>query len=86
MKRRNAEVRDYYRLRYVGEPDYCAVTQSLAHTVVYAREDDDSYRSEIWVKDLESGKSVRVTAGGGYECSPRLTEDGDVACGAAPGT
>ena len=76
MKRRNAEVRDYYRLRYVGEPDYCAVTQSLAHTVVYAREDDDSYRSEIWVKDLESGQSVRVTAGGGYECSPRLSEDG----------
>lgn len=76
MKKRKAVLEDYYRLRYLGQPDYCAAAQRLAYTVAGADRETDGYSSEVWVKDLGTGESRRVTAGGGYESSPRLSADG----------
>ena len=76
MKKRNAVIEDYYRLRYLGQPDYCGVTQCLAYAVASGDRETDGYGSEVWVKELRTGKSRRVTAGGRCESNPRLSADG----------
>ena len=64
MKKRNAVIEDYYRLRYLGQPDYCGVTQCLAYAVASGDRETDVYGSEVCVNELRSGKRRRVTAGG----------------------
>jgi hypothetical protein len=51
MAKQNAKIEDYYRLRYVGQPDYCGAKNRLAYTRVYADQTLDCYRSQIWIKD-----------------------------------
>lgn len=77
MAKQNAKIEDYYRLRYVGQPDYCGAKNRLAYTRVYADQALDCYRSQIWIKELETGAEEKITAGGLYENYPRLSPDGD---------
>lgn len=77
MEKRRAVVEEYYRLRYAGQPDYCGGKNRLAYVIAYADQAQDCYRSEVYVKELQTGQVSRVTAGGRYENAPRLSPDGE---------
>lgn len=77
MAKKNAVIEEYYRLRYAGQPDYCGKKDRLAYAIAYGDQGMDCYRSEVYVKELQTGRAFRVTAGGLYENYPRLSPDGE---------
>lgn len=74
--KRNSTIDDYYAIRYVGSPDYCAKVEKLAYSKAYADKELGCYVSRIIVKDLKSGLESVISAGGKYESNPRFSPDG----------
>lgn len=74
--KRKSVLEDYYRIQYVGTPDYCDVKQLLAYTLSRAIEGSDRYKQQIVVKNVSTGEEQIVTAGGDAERNPRFSSDG----------
>lgn len=71
-----SELSELFRLKYPGQADYNAACNKLAYIIAFACEEDMLTHNEVYVKDLNTGKTERVTAGGIKENCPRLSPDG----------
>lgn len=73
MKRLSA-LEDYYKMNYIGMPDYCRCAGMAAFTVSVPKERE--YLSRIEMMDVHTGKTECVSAGGRHETMPRFSPDG----------
>ena len=61
MKRLSA-LEDYYKMNYIGMPDYCRCAGLAAWTVSVPKERE--YLSRIELMDVHTGRTECVSAGG----------------------
>lgn len=74
--RRLMEIDDLFRMRIVDDPHVDPSGRRVAFTVTRLDRDDNTYRSQIWQLDLESGELAALTAGQHRDGNPRWSPDG----------
>ena len=67
---------DFYRFNFVSTPDYNAQSAQVAYVSSRANKQENRYDQQILVKNLNSGETRVITAGGWAETNPRFTADG----------
>ena len=78
MRKSLSTTRDYYDFSYVGTPDFCAEKNLLAYTQSRADEKSGAYIQQVIVKNIVTGDTEVITAGGSSEDNPRFSYGGDV--------
>ena len=72
---RDVEFEDYYRMNYVGMPDYCKKANAICYTVTKPQK--RSYRQSIVLKNQKDGREETIHAGGEQETFPRFCPQSD---------
>lgn len=76
MAKRLPEPGDYYRLRFVSTPDYCAAKELFAYVSAYADRENHRYVRQVCVQSV-GGEQRVIAAGGCDEFNPRFSPDGN---------
>lgn len=74
--KRLMEIDDLFRMRIVDDPCVDPSGRLVAFTVTRLDRDGNTYRSQIWQLDLQSGDLVALTAGEHRDGNPRWSPDG----------
>ena len=75
-EKRCVEADDLFRMAQVNDPNVAPAGRTVAYTVTMLDKDDNRYRAAIWMFDLESGSSARLTSGEYRDGAPRWSPDG----------
>ena len=76
MARRSVSVQDLFELRSVDDPMVDPVGSQIAFVVTWIEQEDDCYRSSIWVRDFATGDQIRLTSGRYRDSKPAWSPDG----------
>ena len=67
---------DLYAINWLGDCDISPDGKRVAYTVTRLDRDEDTYKSAIWMVDVESSVTRQFTAGAKRDSAPRFSPDG----------
>ena len=67
---------DLFRLQLVSDPQPSPDGKTLAYVVTRLNQDEDEYRSSIWLLPLDDGEPRQLTNGAARDSVPRWSPDG----------
>src|SRR6476646_1196834 len=73
---RPIEPDDYYKIQRVGDSKLSPDGRYVLYTVQTVRREQNDRVTHIWVADLQTGKSRRISTAGVNSTGPKWTPDG----------
>ncbi len=74
--RRGMEIDDLFRMKIVDDPDVNPSGTHIVFNVTWLDKQANTYRSQLWLHDLDGGQLHPLTAGTSRDTSPRWSPDG----------
>jgi dipeptidyl aminopeptidase/acylaminoacyl peptidase len=76
LRKRAFEVKDFWRIRTLADPDLSFDGTQVAYVVGNAAEADDRVETSIWISGTDGGGSARQVTVGPKDTAPRWSPDG----------
>ena len=76
MTQRTIQPEDLFRFQFLQDAKLSPDGRHIAYSVSYVDGERDEERAAVWLNDLETGETVKLTAGRALDTHPVWSPDG----------